>query len=500
MSTSYDRLSATDSALLTFETPESHMHVGMVATFDAGALGVPGGGVDSARMRAHLASCLHLIPRYRQRLAWIPIEGHPAWVDADEVDLEYHVRHMSLLAPGSEEQLKEVAGDILSRPLDRSRPLWEIWIVDGLEGGRFALVIKVHHCLADGVSGTDALFSVVMSQTPEQTVEPGPEWTPRPAPGPLGLAWGAAVRRARLPLELARTLLDALQEPRRAASELLARLSAVGYTVRHALPRLARAPLGESLGPDRRFEYHTLDLAAVKAVKEHLGGSVNDVALTTVAGAMGQFLRHRRERIDALDYRIMVPANLRPPDQPGATGIHVSGWLMSLPIQERSARRRHARVLAQTGYLKESKQILGPETLFRLGELVGPPLLPLGVRLASWLRPYDLIVTNIPGPREPFYLLGAPMLAAYPVCPLFENQALSIALLSYNGKLFIGLNADRHHLPDLPRLVEDVATSFGKLHAAALAQKARRARARARQHVARVTTSAAASAARLGRS
>ncbi len=472
----YERLPATDSALLAFETPHNHMHVGVVVTFDAGPLQTRDGGVDGERIRAHIASRLHLVPRYRQRLVWIPIENHPVWVDAGSVDLTYHVRHLSLPKPGSDTQLKHLVAQIISQPLDRTRPLWELWVVEGLEGSRFALVVKVHHCLADGVSGVDALFGVVMSPVPDQATEAPLSWTPRSGPSALALVRDAVLHRARTPFRLARLVGDALRHVNRAGAELALRLSALSRLIANALPGPADTPLNGPTGPQRRFDWHVLDLAEVREIKNRLGGSVNDVALATVAGAVGAFLRRRGVAVDGLDYRVMIPADIRSPGD--GANVQVSGWLMPFPIDERHPRRRYARVQTATAYMKASKQILGPEMLFALGELAGPPLFGLGVRLVSWLAPYNLIVTNIRGPQSSFYLLGAPLREAYPVCPLFENQALAVALLSYNGKLFVGINADRDRLPDVHVLVEEMAASFSRLRGAAAAGKARPARRR----------------------
>jgi WS/DGAT/MGAT family acyltransferase len=470
----YERLSATESALLAFETAHNHMHVGIAVTFDGGPLRRADGGVDADRIRAHIASRLHLAPRYRQRLAWVPIENHPVWVDAERVDLGYHVRHASLPKPGTDQQLKHLAAHLMSQPLDRTRPLWELWVVEGLAGGRFALVVKAHHCLADGASGLDTLFSVVTSPVPEQPPQPARPWEPRSIPSALSLVRDAVLRRAWTPVEIARQAGDALRAAGRGGGELSVRLSALARLIATAVPGPADTPLNGPTSPHRRIEWHCLDLAEVKEVKNRLGGSVNDVALATVAGAIGALLRRRGVSTDGLDYRVMIPADIRAPGEHAS--VRISGWLMPFPVDERQPRRRFRRIAAATSYMKASRQVLGAETLFALGGLAGPPLFGLGVRLASWLAPYNLIVTNIPGPPSCFYLLGAPLRDAYPLCPLFENQALAVALLSYNGKLFVGINADRDRVPDLGVLVEEIDASFARLRRAAGAGGALRRR------------------------
>jgi WS/DGAT/MGAT family acyltransferase len=488
MTEDYERLSAMESALLSFETPTNHMHLGVTAIFDAGPLRERTGAVDSDRVRRHVAARLSRLPRYRQKLAWIPIENHPVWIDAEHLDLTYHIRHVALPKPGDDAQLKQLAGDIISRPLDRTRPLWEIWLIDGLVGGRVALVAKVHHCLADGASGVDALFSVVMSPVPEPGAEAGgrragkstePDAVAaRPAPSAVRLVRDAVLRRARLPFDVVRDVGAALLDPARGPAGVLRQIRALYDLVTTAVPGPAETPLNGPNGVHRRFDWHALDLADVKAVKNRLGGSINDVALATVAGGIAEFFKHRRLALEGRDVRVMIPASTRIANEAHAAGVRVSGWLASLPLDERNPRRRYARVRAATTHLKETRQALGPELLFQAGDVAGPPFSVLGTRIAAWLRPYNMIVTNVPGPQVPFFLLGAPLREVYPVCPLFERQAIAVAVLSYNGTLFIGINADRDLVPDLAVLTDGFALAFRRLHAAATATRGRRIRRR----------------------
>ncbi len=466
MTAAHEPLAPQDSAFLFFETAETHMHLGGTAIFEPGPLATPEGGVDIERVRARIASRLHQIPRYRQRLAWIPVQNHPVWVDDDHFNLGYHVRHTSLPRPGDDEQLKRLTARIMSQQLDRTRPLWEAWIVEGLEGGRFALVTKTHHCMADGVAAVD-LITVLLSPFPDDAIEPAPAWTPRPVPSPAALFRDEVARRLAMPLDLARRAGRALRDPAAAAAALRERAGAVWQTVSAAMPLPADTPLNRPIGPHRRFDWLTLDLDAVKLVKNRLGGTVNDVVLSVVAGGMARFLDRRALATDGLCYRVVVPVSVRAPEERGQMSNRASGWLLTLPLDERHPRRRHARICELTEHRKASKQALGPEALLEVVELAGPLVFSLGVRLTSRLAPYNLIVTNVPGPQVPLYLLGAPLVAGYPVVPLFGNQGVAIAIFSYLGRLFVGVNADWDLVPDLDCLVTDLTLAFEELRATA---------------------------------
>ena len=459
----YDRLSAMDRSFLIFEGPNTHMHVGGTMIFEAGPLRTASGGIDVDRVRAYIGSRLHLVPRYRQRLAFVPIENAPVWVDDDHFNLGYHVRHTSLPRPGNERQLKQLCGQLMSQQLDRGKPLWEFWIVEGLEGGeRFALVSKTHHCMVDGISGVD-LLTALLRQTPDAVIEESPRWNRRRAPTTLQMLADAVKRRARIPFKVAQTLGGALQEPRRARRGFVETLSGVWQTVSVGLPPPADTPLNQPIGPHRRLDWLMLDLADVKAVKNQLGGTVNDVILATVAGAVRRFLQQRRVNVNALEWRTVIPVNTRRPEEHGPMGNRVSAWLIALPIHERDPRRRLARVREVTASLKQSKQANGVEALIQLGDWTNPAAVDLGVRIISWLHPYNLIVTNVPGPQQPLYLLGAQALEGYPLVPLFENQCLGVAVFSYIGKVCVGVNADWDRVPDLRRFIDALRVSFDEL-------------------------------------
>ncbi|HUE29802.1 MAG TPA: wax ester/triacylglycerol synthase family O-acyltransferase [Verrucomicrobiae bacterium] len=493
----YDRLSFLDNSFLITESPTNHMHVAGTASYAAGPLKRPDGGIDIDRIRDYVASRLHLIPRYRQVLAWTPIEGHPVWVDDAHFNIDYHVRHTSLPRPGDAPQLKRLSGRIMSQQLDRSKPLWEMWIVEGLEGGdRFAVITKVHHCMIDGMSSVD-LLEVLLKPQATDTIEPGPRWIPRPAPRPRDLLWAEAMRRASMPFDLVRDFRRFLAEAEDPRSDLRAMLRAVRDTVRSTLRQVSDTPLNEQIGPHRRFDWLAMDLEDVKAVRKALGGSLNDVVLATVTGAVAGFLEQRRVNVELIRFRVMAPVSVRTREERGTFGNRVSAWMIDLPLAERDPRRRLEKIREQTERLKESKQALGAEVLTRVVEWTPSTLLSLGGRMVTRALPFNLVVTNVPGPQVPLYLLGARMLDNYGQVPLTDYLGLGVVLFSYAGTLCWGFTADWDLVPDVAEFVAGIEAAFAELRQAAQgapiegappARKAGRAESRARPPETRAET------------
>jgi len=462
----YERLGAQDASFLHFEQSHTPMHVAAVAIFEGGPLATADGGLDAGRIAKHVESRLELLPRYRSRIAFTPLERAAVWVDDERFDLGFHLRRAALPRPGSERELQELVARILSQPLDRSRPLWELWIVEGLEGGRFALVSKIHHCMVDGVSGAN-LLTLLFSTSPDEQPSPAPPWSPRRPPSAVDLGIGELTRGAKTGGELVRAVGDALRDPRGAWRRLGETGSAVAQAVEAGLRLPARTSLNGPIGPHRRVDWLSLDLEAVRAAKRRLGGTVNDVVLAVVCGALRRFERARGPWPARFDYKIVVPVNLRTEGAPVRAANHVSALFLSLPVAERDPLRRFARIRTETERLKGSRAAEGIELLTRFADRVGSPWMTLmGARLASRLHPYNLIVTNVPGPPMPLYVLGAPLREIYPQLPLFEQQGLGVAVLSYCGKVGFGLIADRDLVPDLPRLREGLAESFAELESA----------------------------------
>ena len=463
----YDRLSAQDATFLDLEGPSAPQHVAATVVLRSGSLRTRAGGIDIERVRDYVASRLHLIPRYRQRLARVPIEGHPVWVDDAHFQIDFHVRHTALPHPGDRRQLKRLSGRILSQPLDRQRPLWELWVVEGLEGGdRFAIVQKSHHAMIDGISGVD-LMAVLMRGAPDEKFEPGPAWQPRRAPKAAELLEAELRRRATDALRLLGSGPQALQAPRAFLGSLLEGVEAVAETLGAGLRPASNTPLNRPLGPHRSFDWLDMKLADVKQVKDRLGGTVNDVVLATVAGALRRFLERRRIDVDGLRLRANVPVSVRSDDERGRLGNRIALWMTDLPVHERDPLERLARVRETTARLKASRQALGAEVLAAVSDWTSSSILSLAVRGSARGRPYNVVVTNVPGPQIPLYLLGAEVEACYPVVNLQPKQGLGIALFSYAGGLFWGFVADPEIVPDLDTIPGLVAASFAELAEAA---------------------------------
>ena len=466
----YDRLSALDATFLELESANVHMHVGTVGIFAAGSLRTPDGGLDIERIRGLAEPALRENARFRQRLERVPIFDHWVWVDDARFKLDYHLRHTSLPEPGDLRQLKRLAGRIFSQKLDRSRPLWEMWFVEGLDDGRFAVITKVHHCMIDGVSGVDLLAGFVKASAEETGGGAGGHFVPRPRPVAAKLFADELLRRATLPLRAAAGGLELLRAPRRTLGEMGHALTAVGHALTATLGAASATPLNDDIGPHRRFDWTRMDLAAVKEVKARFGGTLNDVVLATVAGAMRCFLLRRGVAVADLDFRAMLPVNVRTEDQRGKLGNRVAFLMAHLPVEEKDPVVRIARVIDETRRLKGSDVVEGGELLEKLSDFTATTLVARISRVAARARSYNMTVTNVPGPQLPVDLLGARMEEVYPLVPLFSNQGLGIAVFSYDRGLFWGFDADWDALPDLHDLVAAVEEEFEglcKLDAAA---------------------------------
>ena len=459
----YERLSALDASMVFMETAHTHMHIGNVGILEAGPLTRRDGGIDIERMRAHVAGALNTLPRQRQRLAFVPVEHHPVWVDDARFKLDYHVRCLSLPRPGTERQLKRLIGTIMSQKLDQSKPLWELWILEGLEGGRFAMVNKLHHCMVDGISAVNIL-SAYFSPDPKAPAHQAAPWHPRPAPSALVLATDEVRRRAGVPLAFARGVAAALTHPRRTIEAIRDTAAGAVEAVSDKLSPAAATPLNvDEIGPHRRVDWLRFDLDAVKDVKNRLDVKVNDVVLATVAGAVRRYLQAHSTPLDGLDFRVVVPINTRPPDAVGALGNRVVPTLARLPLEIDDPRER-LRLVADTNHaLKASKQVHAIELFEDVSNWSDAALQSEMLRRVTRWWAGNLIVTNVPGPPVPLYFLGARLLEAYPFVPMMANQALCIAVLSYAGGLHWGFNADWDALTDLHDLVECFDESFAEL-------------------------------------
>jgi len=487
--THYDRLTALDASFLGIEDHNAHMHVGSIGLFDAAPLRRSRGGLDTERILEMSDSALSRYPRFRQKLAYVPVLGDPVWVDDDRFNLHYHVRHTALPPPGDERQLKRLAGRIMSQQLDRGKPLWELWYVEGLSGDRFAVITKVHHCMVDGVSGAD-LMAAMMHPDPNGSLVSAPRWLPRPAPGSARLLADELMRRGALPFDIVRGARALLARPRRTLSSAQDALLSIGEALSATMTPASPTPINCTIGPHRRFDWTKMDIDVVKEIKNRHGGTINDAVLAIVAGAMRRFLRRRGEQVDDLVFRAMIPVNVRDAAEQGRLGNRVSFLMAPLPLAERDPASRMGRVIETMQGLKHSKQRRGGELIEEVSDRLSTGLFAQIARLGARTQPYNMVVTNVPGPQFPVYLLEAKLREVYPLVPLFSNQALGIALFSYDGGLYWGFNADWDAVPDLHDVVGFVDAECQALLAGAARAPVAPARAQPSQPAARARRAA----------
>jgi WS/DGAT/MGAT family acyltransferase len=464
-----DRLSSIDASFLTNETSSAHMHVGAVLIFE----GPPPGYED---FLAHVENRLHLVPRFRQKLAFPPIEtGRPFWVDDPNFNLAYHVRHSALPAPGSEEQLRNIAGRLFSQALDRSKPLWEIWLIQGLERNRFALITKTHHALVDGVAGVDIATVLFDVKPVPEPIEPDRDWVPRPTPSSAELAARGIVTAAETPFKLARRAILAASDPVRTTERVVEAgeaLAEVAWNLTNPAPEL---PLNVEIGSHRRYAWTRAQLDDFKRIKNALGGTVNDVVLTVVSGALRSWLRSRGVKLAGLELRALVPVSIRSDDELGQLGNRIAAMRGPLPVYIEDPVKRLEVVRRSMDGVKDSKQALGAEVISRFNDFAPPTLLAQASRLNFSTRLFNLIVTNVPGPQIPLYVLGRELQDVFPVAFLPENHALAIAIMSYNGGIDFGLLGDYDAMEDIDTIATGISESLADLLSAAEAVQATQA-------------------------
>jgi diacylglycerol O-acyltransferase len=434
------------------------MHIGGVLIF----AGPPPGFDD---FLDHVRGRLHLVPRYRQKLATPPLQtGRPLWVDDPCFNIEYHIRQTALPAPGSEEQLLRLAARIASQQLDRSKPLWEMWLVEGLEDGRFALISKTHHSLVDGVSGVD-LATVLFDAEPNPP-EPAAElepWQPRPEPSAAELVLAGVRGAVGTSSGIISRAIAASLNPASSVTRLRDAAEGVGEIVWAGLNPAPETPLNVPIGPHRRFFGIGASLADFKTVKNAFGGTVNDVVLAVVTGALRTFLISRGRSTAGVEMRALVPVSVRVEDEHGQGGNRIVVMRGPLPVYISDPVQRLRFVSHAMDGLKESKQALGAEVIAGAQSFAPPTILAQASRLNFSTRLFNLIVTNVPGPQFPLYVLGREMLEAYPVAFLPENHALAIGIMSYNGQMNFGLLGDFDALPDIDAISDNIAEELATL-------------------------------------
>jgi diacylglycerol O-acyltransferase / wax synthase len=456
-----ERLTALDASFLYLEGPDTPMHVGGVLVLE-----MPPGGVES--LEELVEARLPLVPRYRQRVLQVP--GHlanPVWADDPDFDVAYHVRRNGLPRPGTDAQLLDLVSRLTSRPLDRGRPLWELYLVEGLAGNRVAVVTKTHPALVDGLSAID-IGQVLLETDPDAPAPDREEWAPRRPPGAVELLSGALgeyVRRPSAALDLAR---NTVTDVRTGAVRLSGAARGLLRTARKTVFPAPGSPLNGPTGRQRRLAVARADLPDLKGVRKTHGGTVNDVLLTVITGALREWLLSRGEPVvGSTSVRALVPVTLQ--DEDGVTGGQVSSFLVDLPVGEPNPKVRLARLSYAMRDVAQHGRSVGADSLIALTGFAPPTMHALGVRAARGLsrRLFNLVVINVPGPQVPLYAAGGRMLEVFPVVPLAPGQGVSIGITSYDGWVYFGLNADRDSVGDVDVLADLIEQEVAELVGAA---------------------------------
>ncbi len=452
-----DRLTSTDATLLAQESDTAHMQIGTLALLEGPPPKLPD-------FLAHVRSRLDLVPRYRQKLAVAPLEaGRPLWADDPRFNLDYHVRHTALPEPGDHAALLALCGRIFSQSLDRSKPLWELWLVEGLDAGSWALIAKAHHALVDGVTAVD-LATVLYDRSRRPRARAAPEpWIPRPEPSGAALAARGIEGAARA----AAGALSAAARPDAALALVRRVAGGIGGLARTALGSSPDTPLHATVGPHRRVATVRADLEVFKEIKDAFQTTVNDVVLAVLTGALADFLRSRGRRTDGLELQAAVPVSVRAPGEDGRAGSRLSQVLAPLPVflEDPVARLRHIKVSMDD--VKQSHDALAASAIAGLEGFAAPTLHAQASRLDFTGGAFDLLVTNVPGTQRPLYVLGQRLDAMYPISFLAGEHALAVAVMSYDGGMDFGLLADFDALPDLDEIAEDIVGSLAELLARA---------------------------------
>lgn len=452
-----DRLTAVDASFLSNENENSHMHIGAVLIF-AGPPPTYEDFVD------HVESRLPYVPRYRQKLVHPPLDaGRPLWADDTSFNLSFHMRHTALPSPGGDKELIALANRVFSQSLDRSKPLWEMWLVQELQGDRFAVLIKSHHAMIDGVSGVDigtVLFDVAPDPEPTGPTE---EWHPRPEPSSLSLLRQSISDLASTPLRLTEKAINAVRKPESVVNRIGDGAEGVSEVARAFADPAPDVPLNTEIGPHRRIAWARADLADFRRIKSSFDTTVNDVVLAVVAGSIREWLINRGVPTEGLELRAMVPVSVRSEDQHGQLGNKLTTMRAPLPVYEPDPVRRLEIVSASMDGLKQSKQALGAEVIARLNDFAPPTLLAQAARLTFSTRLFNLLVTNVPGPQMPLYVLGHKLQETFPIAFLAKNHALAIGVMSYNGQVNFGLLGDFDAMPDIKLISDGLGEALDEL-------------------------------------
>ena len=456
-----DRLTAIDAQFLTNESESSHMHIGAVMIFE-------GDPPTYDEFKAHIGSRLDFVPRYRQKLVYPPYNtGRPLWADDPDFNLNYHLRHTALPSPGGERELKILASRLFSQALDRSKPLWEMFLVEELEGDRFAIIIKSHHAMIDGISGVD-IGTVIFDVTPDaEPIVPKEEWKPKPLPSNISLLERGAKELAGEPVRLGEKAISALRNPSSVMGRVGESAEGLAEVARAFADSAPEVPLNVPIGPHRRVTWTSAGLDEFRRIKDVFGTTVNDVVLAVAAGSVRRWLIKRGVETDGLELRAMVPVSVRAESERGHLGNKLATMRAPLPVYEPDPVARLEIVSASMDGLKQSKQALGAEVIARLNDFAPPTLLAQAARLTFSTRLFNLLVTNVPGPQIPLYVLGRKLATPYPVAFLAKNHGLAVGVMSYAGRVNIGLIGDFDAMPDIGQIRRGMNESLAELTAAA---------------------------------
>jgi WS/DGAT/MGAT family acyltransferase len=459
------RLGPQDASFLYIETRNVHQHVGGVAVLDPST--APGGRLAYDDLVRVISSRLHLAPRFRQKVVFPPFAvARPVWVDDASFDPSFHLRRAALPSPGGRRELIDFVQRVISRPLDRTKPLWEAYLIEGMEDGLVAVLTKVHHAMVDGLAAID-LASAVFDFTPQPQILTPPAWEPEIEPDRADLLREAVREQIAHPVQglvdLAQRTLQAPARVARDVGDIVGGLREMAGSGVLAPP----GPFNRKVGPNRRFAMADAPVQTFKDIKHALHGTVNDVVLATVAGGLNRLLRSRREPTRDRVLRAMVPVSVRTKGERSAMGNRVSSIFVDLPIGPMGAKRRLQTIVGATRHLKDSNTAVGAEFLMNIGTWAPPTIHAMAARLAARTRVINLVVSNVPGPQLPMYIAGAKLLAQYPIMPIAENMGLSIAVTSLAGTMAFGITADWDTLPDIELLAEAIDESLAELRKAA---------------------------------
>ena len=458
------RLSGLDASFLYLEKPSMHMHVGGVCVVDPS--GLPGGALTFDDLARVITSRLHLVPRFRQKVAYVPWNiARPVWTDDSEFDIEFHMRRAALPSPGGRKELADFVQRVVSRPLDQSKPLWEMYLIEGLEDGLEAVFTKVHHAMIDGISAID-IATVLLDFAPEPVIPVPQAWVPEQEPSRSQLFETALAEQLRNPVEwIGNTVNAVMRTPIRMASTIGHSLGGVRQII--GLGQPPKGPFDGDVGPNRRVAMADAPVDRFKAIKNSAGGTVNDVVLAVTAGALSKLLKARHEPTRGRELRAMVPVSVRSEAEHMALGNRVSMLFVDLPVGPIDPVNRLHRITQTTKDLKESMMAVGADSIMNLSQYAPPTLHAMAARMVSRGHWFNVVVSNVPGPQVPMYIAGARLLANYPVMPTAENVGLSIAVTSLAGTMGFGFTGDWDLVPDIDYLAASLEEAVDELAKAA---------------------------------